>query len=57
MRFVGFPIYSYSLNIMFIKNEETMLITIPTVMSNKKQILKLFSNLEIKTVKKPEEEK
>ncbi len=54
-RFLGIPMYSYSLNIIYAYNEKPMLITIPTVMSNKKQIVKLFANIETEKIKTEEE--
>ncbi len=56
VRFFGFPINNYMLNIIYMQNENAMLITLPTVMVNRKQLIKLFSNLEIKKIKDEEKE-
>ncbi len=56
IRFFGFPIYSYSLNIIYLVNQEPMAITLPTIMASRKQLMKLFSTLETKILKDEAEE-
>ena len=56
MRFFGFPIYNYLLNIIYLQNEKPMIITLPTVMINRKQLLKFFSNIKVQKIKDEEEE-
>ena len=56
MRFLGFPIYNYLLNIIYVENEKPMIITLPTIMTSRKELKKLFSTLEVKKLKDEEEE-
>ena len=51
MRFFGFPIYGYSINIIYLLNEKPMIITLPIVMVNRKQLLNFFSNLKFQKIK------
>ncbi len=57
MHFFGFPIYNYLLNIIYMKDNEPMIITLPTVMIDRKNLLKLFSNIKTVKIKDEEEEK
>ena len=56
VRFFGFPIYSYTLNIIYIVNENLTAISLPTVMASRKQLMKLFSIFETEVLKNEEEE-
>lgn len=56
IRFFGFPIYSYSINIIYFLNENPMIISLPIVMVNRKQLLNFFSNMKFKKIKDEEEE-
>lgn len=56
MHFFGFPVYNYMLNIIYIFNENPMIITLPTVMVDRKKLVKLFSNIETQKIKDEEEE-
>ena len=54
--FFGIPIYAYLLNFIYISNEKPLLLSLPVVMTDKKAIKKLFSNIETKKIKDEEEE-
>lgn len=56
MRFFGFPIYNYSLNIIYLQDEKPMIITLPTVMINRKLLVKFFSGIKVQKIKDEEEE-
>lgn len=56
VHFMGIPIYTYLLNIIYIVNEKPVLISLPVVMTNGKSIKKLFSNIETEKIKDDEEE-
>lgn len=56
MRFFGFPLYSYSLNILYLVNQDIKAISLPTVMASRKQLMKLFSTFETEVLKIEEEE-
>ena len=56
MRFFGFPIYNYLLNIIYLDGDNPMKISFPTVMIDKKKLLKLFSIIETKKIKDEEKE-
>ena len=56
MRFFGFPLYNYLLNIIYMNNETPMLMSFPTVMIDKKKLLKLFSIIKTEKIKDEEKE-
>ena len=57
IRFFGIPIYSYILNFIYIENDKNYFISLPLVMTNKKSVLNLFSNISTKKIKDDDEEK
>ncbi len=54
--FFWIPVYAYLLNIIYIVNDKPEIISLPIVMTDKKSIKKLFSNIETKKIKDEEEE-
>lgn len=56
MHLFGIPIYNYSLNIIYNLNDTPMIISLPTVMINRKKLVKLFSMIETEKIKDEEEE-
>lgn len=56
IRFFGFPIYNYTLNIIYLFNDDVLSISLPTVMASRKQLMKLFSTFETEVLKDEEEE-
>ncbi len=54
--FFGFPIYAYSLNIIYIENDKPMIITLPTIMLDKKKTISFFKCFEIEIIKDEEAE-
>lgn len=56
MRFMGFPFYTYIINIMYVQNDNQMLYSLPTVMLNPKQVINFFSNIKTVKIKDEEEE-
>lgn len=56
MHFLGFPIYNYLLNIIYVNNDSPLLISLPTVMINRKKLVKFLSIIETKKIKDEEEE-
>lgn len=60
MRFLGFPINAYYINIIYKQDsnneDKTILINLPAIMLNKKQVLKFFSNIKTIKIKDEEEE-
>ena len=56
MHLFCFPIYNYTLNFIYIKDNVPMRISLPTIMVNRKKLLKLFSMIETKMIKDEEEE-
>ena len=51
------PIYNYNLNIIYIKNDTPMIMSFPTVMVNRKSLLKLFSIIKTEKIKNEEKKK
>ena len=45
-----FPIYIYSLNIIFIKNEEQVCMTLSTIMLDKDELIKFFDKFEFEVL-------
>ena len=56
MHLFWIPIYNYSLNIIYNLNDTPMIISLPTVMINRKKLVKLFSMIETEKIKDEEEE-
>lgn len=51
------PIYNYTLNIIYIKNNDPIIMSFPTVMINRKSLIKLFSIIKTEKIKDEEEKK
>ncbi len=56
MRFMGFPFYSYLLNIIYVQGDNQMIYSLPTVMLSPKQMIKFFDNIKTVKIKDEEEE-
>lgn len=56
MRFMGIPFYAYSINVIYVQNDNQMIISLPTVMLNPKQVITFFSNINTIKLKDEEEE-
>ncbi len=56
MRFMGIPFYAYTINAIYLQNDNQMMISLPTVMLNPKQVIKFFSTMKIVKIKDEEEE-
>lgn len=50
-----FPIYTYSVNIIYDSNDNQLLLALPVIMLEKKQLLKFFNNIDIIKLKEDEE--
>ena len=44
---IFFPIYTYSINIIYDSNDNQLLLALPVIMLEKKQLLKFFNNIDI----------
>ena len=51
MRLLFIPIYNYQLNIIYIKEDTPMIMSFPTVMVNRKSLVKLFSIIKTEKIK------
>ena len=51
MRLLFIPIYNYQLNIIYIKDDTPMIMSFPTVMVNRKSLVKLFSIIKTEKIK------
>lgn len=56
IRVVGFPVYAYSLCIIYSENQIPMLIQLPIVMLNKKSLLNFFECFETEIIESEEKE-
>ena len=54
--FLFIPFYIYTLNIVFYQGETQMLMTLPTMMLKKSDVIKFFSNLNVEVLEQQKEE-
>lgn len=56
LRFMGIPFYAYTINVIYLQDNNQMMISLPTVMLSPKQVIKFFSTMSIVKIKDEEEE-
>ena len=57
MRFFFIPIYNYNLNFIYFKDDSPVIVSFPTVMVNRKSLVKLFSIIKTEKIKDNESKK